>query len=264
MNEKESTSYIGVARERKPWTAANLSIFFSGLGQVYCGDVRGGLLYMSGFAALMLAMMGAAVIAGSWGWVALVVSFLAIVVLSTVSSVAAFRTARRTRADYRLKDYNRVSVYVALSFFMLIALLGLMGMIRGSFLEVFYVPSNSMSPTIKNGERIVARKDSYRIEDPVVDELVVFRNPHDRQKTFVKRVVATAGQTVEMRDGAVFVDGVKRAEPEGIVSGGAGFAALVVPEFHCFVMGDNRANSKDSRHFGPVPYIALVGKVWNR
>ena len=65
----------------------------------------------------------------------------------------------------------------------------------------------------------------------------------------------------EIRDGVVLVDGKPVEEPPSITVDKANFAKITVPEHHCFVLGDLRENSKDSRHFGPVPHIALVGKV---
>ena len=77
----------------------------------------------------------------------------------------------------------------------------------------------------------------------------------------MKRVVAIAGDVLEIREGVVLVNGEPTVEDDTIVSDFYNFEKVTIPKHHCFVLGDNRGNSKDSRHFGPVPYIALVGEL---
>ena len=140
-------------------------------------------------------------------------------------------------------------------------MIGFGSLLRANFVQVFVVPTASMSPTIPAGSRVVVRKDSFDRQDPEINDLVAFRNPDNRRQTWVKRVVATAGDVLEIRDGVVWVDGKPLDEVGTIAADTANLAKITVPEHHCFVLGDQRGNSKDSRHFGPVPHIALVGKV---
>jgi signal peptidase I len=109
------------------------------------------------------------------------------------------------------------------------------------------------------------------IRKPAPGDIVVFVWPRDRSKDFIKRVVAVEGQTIEIRDRQVFIDGEPWDDPHatwvaqqrGVNSGGAGdhYPPTVVPKDHVFVMGDNRDQSYDSRFWGPVPISDIKGAL---
>jgi signal peptidase I len=140
----------------------------------------------------------------------------------------------------------------------------------------FRVPSGSMEPTLHCArpgsnctgtfnDRVVADRLAYRFSDPRRGQIVVFRAPRNAcgvGGTFVKRLIGRPGETVVERDGAVFVDGKRLAEPyveprlRDHMSG-----TWHVPAGHYFFLGDDRANSCDSRMWGSVPRSALVGPV---
>lgn len=154
--------------------------------------------------------------------------------------------------------------------------------------QAFYIPSASMEPQLTAGDRVVVSRTAYELHDPRRGDVVVFHDPDavdEPDDTFVvlrlgrdaleavgavrpedaeliKRVVALPGETVEGRDGVVRVDGRRLVEPyldQTVVT--TDFPAVVVPDAHVFVMGDNRANSKDSRRFGAVPSDSIVGRA---
>ena len=259
--ELEQPFATGAQSERKPWVAANLSLLLAGLGQVYCGDIRRGLAHMWLVGCLLLLATGALVLPITGRGAVLLVLLIAGFGVTVFSAWKAFHAARHTRHDYRLKDYNRPFSYAAFVFLFVIPVIGFGALLRANFAQVFVVPTSSMSPTITNGSRIVVRKDTFQDRDPEINELVVFKNPENRRQTYVKRVVATAGDVIEIRDGVVLRDGEPLEEVSTIALDNANFPEFTVPEHHCFVLGDHRGNSKDSRHFGPVAHIALVGKV---
>lgn len=263
MEQNESTNDVGLQAIRKPGVAANLSLLLAGLGQVYCGNIRRGLVYMWVVGALLLLGITALVAPIAWRGVALLLIFGAWLAVTVFSALSAYKIACRTREDYRLKDYNRHWSYAAFVFLFAIPVVGFGSLLRANFAEVFVVPTESMAPTIEAGSRVVVRKDAFLWGDPERNDLVAFKNPENRRQTYVKRVVASAGEVVEIRDGVVFVDGEQqRLDGEvSVKADQANFAATEVPKHHCFVLGDHRGNSKDSRHFGSIPYIALVGKV---
>lgn len=152
--------------------------------------------------------------------------------------------------------------------------LGILWVGREFVIEPFEVPTGSMLQTIQLGDRLYAEKVSYRFRTPSRGEVVLFRDPKDNETVLVKRVVALAGQTVDLRDGAVYVDDEKLDEPytNGKESYPLGRHAsnlasdiefpYTVPEGHIWAMGDNRTDSLDSRYFGPVPYENLVGRAF--
>ena len=132
--------------------------------------------------------------------------------------------------------------------------------------EPYQVPSGSMLETIQLGDRLFGEKVSYRFRDPVAGEIVTFTDPDPTRGgvTLIKRVIATEGQTVDLRDGVVYVDGLPLDEPytqgkqtQSIAGHGANLEEdisypYVVPDGCVWVMGDNRTNSLDSRYFGAV------------
>jgi signal peptidase I len=146
--------------------------------------------------------------------------------------------------------------------------------------QAYYIPSESMVPTLEEGDRIVVNKLSYKLHDVNRGDLVVFAKPEaagddDDIKDLVKRVIGLPGETVEVSDGRIYIDGRLLEEPylaEGIATSGFTPVApcanpatelnrCVIPEGHVFVMGDNRPVSRDSRFFGPVPEDGIVGRA---
>lgn len=137
-------------------------------------------------------------------------------------------------------------------------------LIRAFVAEVYEVPSGSMLDTIQIGDRVIGEKLSYRVSSPKTGDVVTFVDPERSDTILIKRVVATAGQTVNLVDGAVYVDGEKLDEPytEGkqsypIQQHSSVLSADIVypytvPDGCVWVMGDNRTNSLDSRYFGAV------------
>ena len=128
--------------------------------------------------------------------------------------------------------------------------------------ESFVVQGTSMEPTLVNSERLLVNKMLYRFTPPGHGDIVVFRYPRAPDRDYVKRVIALPGETIEIKMGRVYVDGALITEPYVVRMGGASFPAMTVPENHVFVLGDNRANSDDSRSFGPVPYDLIKGRAF--
>ena len=212
-------------------------------------------------------------------------------ILWAINIVITWRLAKNTAPDYQLREYNHWYIYLV---FVLIAIVGTsVGaafVIREHIIQAFVVPTSSMSPTIEPGDRILALKGVYFDRAPERGELVVCRNPEKLRMFYVKRLIATAGDMVEWReDGDVLVNGELlthtpdaesgefseknggksysiRLTPPETVDEKSRSGRVIVPPHHGFVMGDNRFNSKDSRHFDPLPYANLqakpVAKLW--
>jgi signal peptidase I len=155
-------------------------------------------------------------------------------------------------------------------------------LIKTFLFQAFYIPSESMTPTLKVGDRVLVNKLSYKLHDVNRGDIVVFEAPEDEAtpgvKDLVKRVIGLPGETVELRDGQVFVDEKPLSEPyladgETTVptqdfAGGCeppvSDAECTVPADSYLVFGDNRNESKDGRVFGPIKESDIVGRVFVR
>lgn len=137
-------------------------------------------------------------------------------------------------------------------------------LLQAYLVKPFQIPSESMMPTIDPGDRILVNRLAYRTGTVQRGDIIVFKAPIDPGVDFVKRVIAIAGDTVEVRRGQVIVNGQLQDEPYIKAEERTNFAAQKVPEGAVFVMGDNRANSEDSR-FWPVPWLNvddIIGKAF--
>lgn len=132
--------------------------------------------------------------------------------------------------------------------------------------QAFKVQGSSMSPELADGERILVNKFLYRLESIERGDVVVFWYPEDPELSFIKRVVALPGESVEVRDGRVFVDGVLLDEPyvDPENADRRSVAPQQVRPAHYFVLGDNRRGSNDSRSWGLVPERYVYGKAFFR
>src|SRR5437667_971326 len=125
------------------------------------------------------------------------------------------------------------------------------------------VEGTSMMPRLENHERIFINKFVYRFEPIERGDVVVFWYPLDRSKSFIKRVVGLPGETVEIRRGALYVDGKNIPEPyvPAQYEDLSDFGPVRVPKDSYFVMGDHRVSSNDSRVFGPVESQFIYGRA---
>ncbi|MFC1562210.1 signal peptidase I [candidate division KSB1 bacterium] len=166
--------------------------------------------------------------------------------------------------------------------------------IRALFLQAFRIPTGSMEKTLLVGDFLLVNKYIYgaripftswhlpKIRDPRQGEVVIFKYPKDPSLDYVKRCIAIGGQTVEIKDKKVYVDGELFDNPPhaqfpyDLIPDGVpepeiypfdsyfnrdNYGPFTVPEDHIFVMGDNRDNSQDSRYWGPLPLENMVGKA---
>ncbi len=140
--------------------------------------------------------------------------------------------------------------------------------IRAYLVQTFSIPSESMVPTLEVGDRILVNKQASDLGDLTRGDIVVFERPDTLATSYdhlVKRLIGLPGDTVEGRDGQVWINGEPLAEPwlpAGVTT--SAFGPVVVPDGQVFFMGDNRGASEDSRVFGPVDADNIVGRVFFR
>jgi signal peptidase I len=125
----------------------------------------------------------------------------------------------------------------------------------------YTVDGSSMLPSLVNGERLLVAKNSYRQALPARGAIVVFRCPRNPNEDYVKRVIALPGETVELRNGTVYINGNVLVEPYLGQVPASDFPPHQVESGMIFVLGDNRGHSDDSRYFGDVPLANIRGPV---
>ncbi len=145
----------------------------------------------------------------------------------------------------------------------LLIALGLAAVIIVFLYQPVKVEGTSMSPLLTDQERIFINKFVYRFEPIQRGDVVVFWYPLDRSKSFIKRVIALSGDTVEVRQGRVVVNGKELDEPyvPAQFADRSSLSLTRVPDGSFFVLGDHRNSSNDSRVFGPVPGQFIYGKA---
>ena len=131
---------------------------------------------------------------------------------------------------------------------------------------LYRIPSESMAPTLTPGRIVIVRVGTDAVRSAKRGDLVTFVPPHHPDQRWIKRLIGLPGETIELRDGRLLIDG--RAVPEPYVRGGSAtmpysrnFGPHRVGAGHVFLLGDNRDNSEDSRFWGPARQDALHGRL---
>jgi signal peptidase I len=163
------------------------------------------------------------------------------------------QTAPETQRQRDLRGWTR-DLAVALGFALVIIIF---------LYQPVKVEGTSMAPLLHDQERIFINKFIYRFEPIERGDVVVFWYPLDRSKSFIKRVIGVPGDTIEIRDGHLYLNGGEMAEPYVPASylDASSYPARTLGPDEFFVMGDHRDSSNDSRMFGPVPRQYIYGKA---
>ena len=284
-------------RERKPLFALALSFLLTGLGQLYNGKPRKGILFFGASLILPFLFLQLSVVGSDQ----MLIVFL---LLSSASDLGIFiwaardawKQAKRMEKNYRLRVYNRLYVYILLIVVLNPFIFGIIVNWRKvSFFALPYrMQTGSMAPTVLAGDLIMTDKRIDRASKNLGlkrGELVVFKYPRDKNVHFIKRIIGLPGDEIELRGMELYVNGIKwtlQGVPqlegrgdENIKNGTIAIhekgdsgtyrvfylqgaaredLSVSVPEGSCFVLGDNRDNSADSRHWGCVPLVDIVSK----
>ena len=129
-------------------------------------------------------------------------------------------------------------------------------------LQTFRVFMSSMEPSFHEGQRLLVNKAAYHFGEPERGDVVIFKAPGNRSGDYIKRVIALPGDTVEVKDGAVYVNGIKLVEPYIKSPPEYALEEQKIPDNMYFVLGDNRNNSDDSHSGFLVPRQNMIGKAW--
>jgi signal peptidase I len=290
MNHVSSAPNAGHCRN--PVWAVLLSIAATGLGHIYCGRLLKGLiLFFASFVFAPIIVVAAQNAASAFMLALVIGSLMLLLGVFIYALIDAGLLARKVSQGYQLKEYNRWYIYMI---FIVVALsypTNLASSIRDHVLQAFKIPTQSMAPAILPGDRILLNKSIYKIIAPQRGDVVAFVYPDDRRLFYIKRIVALPGDTIEINNNQILINEKplsynaitprpelnlkldKAAQALEENNDGHSYPILydsghmenmpktIVPHGACFVLGDNRSHSKDSRQFGPIPLADIKGRV---
>jgi signal peptidase I len=265
----------------------------TGLGHVYTGRLLQGLvLFLLSIVIVPIAALVAGLVSSTAALVGLIGAYLGLLGLWLFAVLDACRLVSRS-GESGGHDFQKPFVYVLFAAAGVISPMLSTVYVRQNMLEAFYLPSESMAPTLIRGDHILANKTRWRVENIDRSDVVVFRPPDHRHQRHVKRVIGLPGDRVIILGNAISVNGQlipekpgARAPKPGTSQGehqtgtgafpkqaDADVRELTVAPGMCFVLGDNVANSRDSREYGQVPlgdiigvaeYVYVPGDSWSR
>ncbi len=201
-------------------------------------------------------------------------------------------------------SFQKIKAFLKDTFETLVFALAMALLIRAFVLQIFWIPSSSMEPTLDINDRIVVDRISLGISNPLFDmndsptflfnipnplyntnfplsgtryiwkfrqpnrfDSIVFKYPKDpvgTRRDFIKRLIGLPGETIEIKDGTVFIDGKALKETHPMNTDSYDMPATKIPSGQYFMMGDNRPNSADSRYWGFVPQDNVIGLAFVR
>ncbi|MFW6128683.1 MAG: signal peptidase I [Candidatus Aminicenantaceae bacterium] len=265
------------SKKRIPILAAFLSCIGIGLGQIYNTQLKKGIIF---FLVLMLCPFLIFMAALYFHFVGMVIVLLLSLTFILFMIIDAWYVAAKKKVTV-LKSYNTFDVYL---FYALIT-----GLIFNLYffgggelisqkvgIKMYSVSTASMEPTLLIGDHIFVDKNYYKRNEPQKKDLVLFQSPQDSRYMHLKRVVAMEGDKIKIRNKQVFINDklireayipiptqkilTEENQYDYIKVQQDNFGPAIVPENHCFILGDNRDNSYDSRHFGFLPLKNIKGK----
>ena len=272
----DDTTGAGAAHRRSPWIAALLALLTPGLGHMYIGQARRGMVLFGLIAGASVLYVLAHFAMPRFWMIALPAA--AILALSLFAVIDPARQARRMDA-FKPHSYNKWYVYAG------VAVLGWTILAMPSIYlangaptgqqRIFYASAPSMEPLIRQGERFLVDTTYYHAHAPSRGDVVVYVQPKQPGRDYVKRIAAVGGDRIAVTNGRAIVNGTPVSEPFIDVGDPSSrynnTPETLVPDGYVFVLGDNRSNSEDSRvttTHGPVPLENIVGLVtdiaWSR
>jgi signal peptidase I len=260
-----------INKPRKRWLAGLLSLFEPGLGQIYNGQgLKGSIFLMLPLIflpAFYFLCRGGERLVSILGFAAGLVT-----VFYLTAVFDAFFVARKFGNEFQPKKYNNLLCYIGIVLLVGFVNIQISSFIKNNYIQAYKIPAASNEPTLLIGDHILVDRH-ITARNPSRGDLIVFEYPENPQSDFVKRVVAVAGDTVEIRNKMLFVNGLAVSEPyvvhedSEVYSANLGprdnFKLVTVPENSYFVMGDNRDRSYDSRFWGFVEKHEIKGTVKN-
>ena len=271
------------ATPKEPLLAVLLSFVLSGLGQMYAGRVKRGIALLSASLLIPIPIVLYYVRPSTritsthlLLLIPLAIGFALFVPIDAYFCTKTWNSQRNLQR--RITTGKRILLIVGMLFLTFVfspvelVAMGVAQYVRRNIAQPFKTPSSeAMAPTLVKGDRVLVDKAIYRRSEPQRGDIVVFKYPDDPKRPFIKRLVGLPGETVEIRDERIVING-----SELQVSAGRWAAlpyynqgqyaqkgqAVTVPADSYFVLGDHSVSSHDSRFWGFVPKQNLIGKAY--
>jgi len=258
--------------DRNPWLAGIFTFFTIGLGHLYIGHAKKAIfLFFVGQTTLLAITLSLIYLYPTLLSIFIIIFVVFAFFLYCI--VDAVKLSKNKKYGYTLKKYNKWYVYFGcwiLASFVVQPIVS--SSIKVLFIQAYKIPATSLEPTILQGDHILAKKLLNVRQGIGRGDMVIFPYPNDTSTDYIKRIIATGGDTVEIVNKEVFVNGNKLNEsyviysdPEIIpksYSPRDNLGPIAVPDNAIFVMGDNRDHSNDSRFWGFVERDAVKGKAY--
>jgi len=261
-------------KARKPIVAALLSSVTPGLGQVYNSQPFKGILFYLATFLLVILLSFTGLQFSFFGLMAVILLSLFLWLFIVVESFIAAGKVK----DSAFKPYNKWYVYLIIVLLSFGADLALTDFFVKDVLGIkgYRLFSDSMKPTLQKGDYIMIRLNYYRSHEPERGDLVILKDPYNPTQELMKRAVGLEGEKFEIRNKRVFINNRPLQEDYKVHTDSSVYVRklfphdnsirdncgpLIIPWKHCFVLGDNRDNSLDSRHWGSVPLEDITDKA---
>jgi signal peptidase I len=256
-------------KPRKPWIAGALTFFSIGLGHLYHGDLKKGVILFFGGQLFLILAYSSFLFYPPYG---LVIAFIVVLFYLIYCIVDAVKGAKVFKISYTVKKYNRWYIYLLYWFVATIVIQSNIQIaVKNNIVQNYKIPSGAMKPTIQIGDRIIVDKLTYKNSEPKRGDIVIFPFPEDPSKDFTKRIVGMGGESIEIKNKQVFINGDPYQEDYAIYNDSNvfpkneqprdNFGPVKIPEDSLFVMGDNRDQSYDSRFWGFVKKSSVKGRI---
>ena len=253
-------------KQRRPWIAFLLSFLTPGLGQIYNGQMKKAIILwvVSFFFGIFFLFTGL-----FYKFYGMIFCFAVLIGIFLFAMLEAFYSARKLK-QIDLKPYNKWYFYIVIIIINSLVMQPLTRSIARTYFRPYRIPSVTMEPALKVGDHFVVNMSYYKNQKPTRGDIIVFPNPKDPSKDYIKRVIALESEKVEIIRDKLYINdklledpwgSFEKKELSGYLSFLENYGPVVVPTGSLFVLGDNRHNSQDSRFFGFVDFNSVKGKA---
>jgi signal peptidase I len=265
-------------KAKEPWLAVFLNYLFPGLGYFYAQrEIRAAIAIIIAFSISSLAIFGYHAFAKN----DMPVTPLLLIVLAIFFGfcflfnifvlIDGYLCTRKYNTSAGIKPSNvgiRVAAIIGIVFLFMTAGILPAIYIRTNIMQAFKIPTTTMMPTLKPGDRIIVDKRAYLQSKPQRGDVIVFIPPLDTKKYYVKRIIGLPGEEVEIKNGNVYINDAMVSHPKianNFYYNQGDYAKegkkTIIPANSYYVLGDNSISSADSRFWGFVKTKAIKGKV---